>query len=222
MREGAELRIDTVLAPIGDGRLSHITTASGDTIHADRFVFACGPWLGSVLPDVLGGRIFPTRQEVFYFGVTAGDRRFASPAMPVWLDFGRDWYGFPDIDGRGFKLAHDTHGEAIDPDSMERAPSAARIASAREFLTLRFPALSSAPLLSAEVCQYENTSNGDFVIDRHPAFDNVWIAGGGSGHGFKHGPAIGEYLAARMLDDGPVEPRFSVATKKTEQKREVH
>ncbi len=227
LQKGAELRIDDVLAPAGhapsgDGRLAEVRTASGDTIRADRFVFACGPWLGGVLPDVLGGRIFPTRQEVFYFGIPAGDRRFAPPAMPVWLDFDRDWYGFPDLDGRGFKLAHDTHGEAIDPDSTERLPSAARIAHAREFLALRFPALASAPLLGAEVCPYENTSNGDFVIDRHPAFENVWIAGGGSGHGFKHGPAVGDYLAERMLNDGPIEPRFSVASKTTEQKREVH
>jgi monomeric sarcosine oxidase len=222
VRDGVELRIDTVLSPAGDGHVADLRTASGETIHADHFVFACGPWLESMLPDALGGRIFPTRQDVFYFGVAAGDRRFASPALPVWLDFGRDWYGFPDIDGRGFKLAHDAHGESIDPDSMERLPSPARIVSAREFLALRFPALAGAPLLGAEVCQYENTSNGDFVIDRHPAFDNVWIAGGGSGHGFKHGPAVGEYLAGRMLNDGPVEPRFSVASKKTEQKREVH
>ncbi len=222
VRMGAALRIDDVPTPVGDRRLAQLATASGDTIHADRFVFACGPWLGSVLPDVLGGRIFPTRQEVLYFGIPAGDRRFAPPAMPVWLDFDRDWYGFPDLDGRGFKLAHDTHGEAIDPDRMERTPSPARIAQARAFLALRFPALASAPLLGAEVCQYENTSNGDFVIDRHPAFDNAWIAGGGSGHGFKHGPAVGAYLAARMRGDGPVEPRFSVASKKTEQKREVH
>jgi sarcosine oxidase len=225
---GAELRVDTVLAPAVDGtgrddrNLTEISTASGASIRARRFVFACGPWLGSMLPDALGGRIFPTRQEVFYFGVGAGDRQFASPAMPVWLDFGRDYYGFPDLEGRGFKVAHDTHGEAIDPDSSERLPSPARIAHAREFLAQRFPALAAAPLLGAEVCQYENTSNGDFVIDRHPAFDNVWIAGGGSGHGFKHGPAVGDYLAERMLHDGPVEPRFSVATKGTEQKREVH
>ncbi len=101
-------------------------------------------------------------------------------------------------------------------------PNPARIAQAREFLARRFPAFATAPLLSAEVCQYENTSNGDFVIDRHPAFDNVWIAGGGSGHGFKHGPAVGEYLTARMLDHGAIEPRFSIASKQTEQNREVH
>ena len=97
-----------------------------------------------------------------------------------------------------------------------------RIEHARAFLALRFPALAAAPLLGAEVCQYENTSNGDFVIDRHPGFENVWIAGGGSGHGFKHGPAVGAYLVERMLRDGPVEPRFSLASKGLRQQREVH
>jgi sarcosine oxidase len=222
LRAGAESRVATVLAPRGEGRLAEVTTAAGDVIRAGQFVFACGPWLGRVLPEPLGGRIFPTRQEVLYFGAPAGDERFASPALPIWLDFGRDYYGFPDLDGRGFKVAHDSHGEAVDPDGLERVPTPARIAHAREFLARRFPALAAAPLVGAEVCQYENSSNGDFVIDRHPAFDNVWIAGGGSGHGFKHGPAVGAYLAARMLADAPAEPRFGLATKRREQKREVH
>jgi sarcosine oxidase len=221
LRAGAELCIAAVSTPSGDTHLAEIRIDAGEAIRADRFVFACGPWLGSVLPDVLGGRIFPTRQEVFYFG-TAGDRRFSSPDLPIWLDFGLGYYGFPDIDGRGFKVAHDTHGEAFDPDTLERRPTPARIAHAREFLARRFPALAAAPLLASEVCQYENTWNGDFVIDRHPAFDNVWIAGGGSGHGFKHGPAVGAYLVGRMLGDTPVEPRFSIATKQSVQKREVH
>jgi monomeric sarcosine oxidase len=220
--DGAELRIETVLPPVGEGTLTAIKTASGEAIRAERFVCACGPWLGSVLPDVLGARIFPTRQEVFYFGPAAGDRRFTSPALPIWLDFDRDYYGFPDIDGSGFKIAHDVHGEAIDPDSLERVPSSSRIERAREFLARRFPALAAAPLVGAEVCQYENTGNGDFVIDRHPDFGNVWIAGGGSGHGFKHGPAVGAYLVERMLKAGPVEPRFALATKQRTQKREVH
>jgi sarcosine oxidase len=211
-----------IVAPRGSGRLATVASSAGDTIHADKFVFACGPWLGSVLPDALGGRIFPTRQEVFYFGTPAGDSRFAAASFPIWLDFDRDFYGFPDIDGRGFKVAHDSHGDAIDPDSAERSPTPSRIAAARAFLARRFPALAEAPLLGAEVCQYENTSNGDFVIDRHPGFDNVWIAGGGSGHGFKHGPAVGEYAAQCVLGIGAAEPRFSLSNKTTTQKREVH
>jgi monomeric sarcosine oxidase len=222
VREGVELRIAQVLAPVGDKRNASLRTAAGDTLHAGRFVFACGPWLGRVLPDALGGRIFPTRQEVFYFGAAPGDARFAAPALPVWLDSGRDYYGLPDLDGRGFKLAHDAHGPLVDPDTQDRAPTRERIDHARAFLARRFPALAAAPLLGAEVCQYENTSNGDLVLDRHPAFDNAWIAGGGSGHGFKHGPAVGAYVAGRILDTCDEEARFALAGKQAVQKREVH
>jgi glycine/D-amino acid oxidase-like deaminating enzyme len=93
----------------------------------------------------------------------------------------------------------------------------------RAYVAERFPALRDSPIVESRVCQYENTSSGDFLIDRHPAFDNVWIAGGGSGRGFKHGPAIGEYVAARVTGAStpPVEPRFSLASKATEQRRSV-
>jgi sarcosine oxidase len=222
VRDGVTLRQARILPPQGDGVLTEVRSDDGARFVADRFVFACGPWLGTLLPDILGGRLFPTRQEVFYFGVPAGDTRFAAPALPIWLDFDRDYYGFPDLDGRGFKVAHDTHGDPIDPDRAERTPTAARIDAARAFLARRFPALAGAPLVGAEVCQYENTSNGDLVIDRHPGFDNGWIAGGGSGHGFKHGPAVGEYAAALVLGATPTEPRFALATKQTVQRREVH
>jgi monomeric sarcosine oxidase len=221
-RKGVAVVNDRVLPVGGIGRLAALRTANGRTLHADRHVLACGPWLGKLLPDLLGPRIFPTRQEVCYFGVPAGDHRFTAPQMPTWMDFDRDWYGLPDIEGRGFKLACDVHGPAIDPDSAERVPSAEGIAAARALMATRFPALADAPLIAAEVCQYENTSNGDFLIDRHPDFDNLWIAGGGSGHGFKHGPAVGEYLTGVLRGDTAPEPRFSLASKQTVQRREVH
>lgn len=222
IRDGVDFRLADIVTPRGSGHLDAITNTTGDAVTADTFVSACGPWLGALLPDVLGGRIFPTRQEVFYFGTPAGDGRFDAQSFPIWLDFDRNFYGFPDIDGRGFKVAHDSHGDPIDPDRAERAPTLSRIADARAFLARRFPALANAPLLSAEVCQYENTSNGDFVIDRHPGFDNVWIVGGGSGHGFKHGPAVGEYAAQCVLGSAAAEPRFSLIGKSTSQRREVH
>ena len=109
----------------------------------------------------------------------------------------------------------------FDPDKGERVVTAEGLDAVRKFLAQRFPALKNAPLLETRVCQYENTSNGDFLIDRHPAFDNVWLVGGGSGHGFKHGPALGEYVAARVVEGGTVEPRFTLATKGKVQKRTV-
>jgi len=220
-RNGGDYLVESALAPAGSGRLDEIVTRGGSRIGADVFVFACGPWLPKLFPALLGDRIHPTRQEVYFFGVPAGDIRFAPPLMPAWLDFSAETYGVPDLENRGFKLAFDRHGEAIDPDTAERSVTEETLAPARAFMARRFPALAGAPLVEARVCQYENTSNGDFLIDRHPDFDNVWLAGGGSGHGFKHGPALGEYVAARVIEGGEIERRFTLATKETLRKRTV-
>jgi sarcosine oxidase len=213
---------DAVLPPAGEGELRQLETRSGRPIVARSFVMACGPWLGRLFPGVIGDRIFPTRQEVFYFGVPPGDTRFAPPAMPVWADFTDEIYGIPDFRGRGFKVALDRHGPLVDPDTLERLPSADIAARVRAFVARRFPALRDAPIVGTEVCQYENTSNGDFLIDRHPGLSNVWLVGGGSGHGFKHGPAVGEYVAARLADGKPVDARFSLASKQRVQRRTVY
>ncbi len=219
---GVEYLQEAVVPPTGKGRLNSVATQSGKTVRAGTFVFACGPWLPKVFPDLLGERIFPTRQEVFYFGPAPGDARFRSPAMPVWVDFAEEIYGIPDIKGRGFKVAPDRHGPAFDPDTGARVITPETLGTVRKFVAKRFPGLKDAPLVSSEVCQYENTSNGDFLIDRHPERDNVWLVGGGSGHGFKHGPAVGEYVSARIAESGQVEARFSLATKQKVQKRAVY
>jgi glycine/D-amino acid oxidase-like deaminating enzyme len=144
--------------------------------------------------------------------------------LPIWIDFTdpRGPYGFPDLEGRGVKLAFDRHGVPFDPDSGDRTVDPATVAEAQAFLAERFPLLRDASLAEFRVCQYENTSNGDFLIDRHPDLENAWLVGGGSGHGFKHGPAVAEYLSARVLDGAAAEPRFSLAGKGTTQIRAVY
>jgi glycine/D-amino acid oxidase-like deaminating enzyme len=129
----------------------------------------------------------------------------------------------PDLEGRGFKIASDAHGPSIDPDTADRRVSPAGVGAARRYLARRFPALKQAPLVETRVCQYENTSTGDFLIDRHPGFDNVWLVGGGSGHGFKHGPAVGDYVAGALSGTlRTPEPRFSLASKQAHERRAVH
>ncbi len=221
MAAGAEYLEEAVLPPSGKQGLTSVTTRSGKTLRAGTFVFACGPWLPKLFPELLADRIFPTRQEVFYIGPPASETRFKLPAMPVWADFAEEIYGVPDFKGRGFKVAPDRHGPPVDPDSLERVVAPESLARVKEYVGRRFPALKDAPIIGSEVCQYENTSNGDFLIDRHPDLENVWLVGGGSGHGFKHGPALGEYVTARVLDGKPVEPVFSLDTKERVQKRTV-
>jgi monomeric sarcosine oxidase len=220
--DGVDYINEMAITPSAKGKVSSVKTSSGREIHAGEFVFACGPWLGKVFPDLLGSRIFTSRQEVFFFGVPAGDPRFTPPAMPGWLCLGDLMYGVPDLESRGFKIAHDRHGPAFDPDSGTRVPTPEGIAAIREYVAERFPALAQAPLVEARVCQYENTSNGDFLVDCHPEHENVWLVGGGSGHGFKHGPAMGEHVAGRLLGTVAPEPRFSLPTKATIQRRTIY
>ena len=220
--KGVEYRQAAVVAPSVSGHLDCIATAAGDRIAANQFVFACGPWMGQMFPDLFRDLIQATRQEVFFFGVPPGDSRFSFPRMPAWIDFESEFYGVPDIEHRGFKTSIDRHGPIIDPNSEERVLSQVTLGLVREHLAARFPALANAPLVESRVCQYENSPNGDFIIDRHPAVDNVWFAGGGSGHGFKHGPAVGEYVASLLT--GTVEPveRFRLKGKSRERKRSIY
>ena len=193
----------------------------GTRLAAGALVFACGPWLPRLFPDLLGPLVRTTRQEVFFFGTPAGDRRFAPPALPAWIDFPGGAYGLPDIEGRGVKVALTALGPPFDPDRGNRVPSPEGIAAAREVARARLPALGEAPLVEARVCQYANTPSGDLLIDRHPAHESVWLAGGGSGHGFKLGPAVGAYVAERLAGRGAPEPLVALAAHRAGRERAV-
>jgi monomeric sarcosine oxidase len=222
-------------APALRGNLHELatSTAAAEKISASKFIFACGPWLPKLFPALLANRIFTSRQEIFFFGVPPGDQRFQPPALPTWLILRDEFYGMPDLESRGLKVANDRHGPAVDPDTQSRIATPEGVAAAREFLARRFSALKNSPVVETRVCQYENTSNGDFLIDQHPDFENVWLVGGGSGHGFKHGPSVGEYVTTRILQAGArsltstqpaaeqLEHRFSLATKESAQHRAV-
>ena len=210
--EGGSYRVASAAPPsIAGGRLEGLRLSDGTTLTADAWVFACGPWLPKVFPDVVGALIQPTRQEVFYFGTPDGDRRFDEDRFPVWVEIPRFFYGIPGNDRRGFKIADDARGAPFDPTDGERLASAEGLRSAREYLARRFPPLANAPLVESRVCQYENSTDSHFVIDRHPGAENVWIAGGGSGHGFKHGPAVGEIVARAVSGEKAPDPLFSLS-----------
>jgi glycine/D-amino acid oxidase-like deaminating enzyme len=210
------------LAALDESRSAPMfTLTSGETLAAGAYVCACGPWLPALFPEAVGQRIRPTRQEILHFGVPPGDTRFSLRELPVWIDFDAGLYGIPDFDARGFKVGLDRHGGAIDPDRSDRFVDAGVVDETRAWLATRFPSLGDAPLVDSHVCQYENTHSGDFIIDRHPHWHNVWIVGGGSGHGFKHGPSVGRYVAT-LIEGGTPEPRFALASKRTSAARSVY
>lgn len=205
---------------IASGSMSSLELGDGSRIEADAYVFACGPWLGKLFPDVIGERVLATRQEVYYFGTPRGSNSYRPPNFPVWIDFGeRIVYGIPDVHNRGFKLADDTRGIPFDPTNGNRTPTPEGIARARQLLSERFPELAKAPLVSAEVCQYENSPDGNLIIDRHPQAKNVWLAGGGSGHGFKLSPAVGEMIARAVVSGKEVPKMFHLERLRDAEKR---
>ncbi|HEX9109971.1 MAG TPA: FAD-dependent oxidoreductase [Terriglobales bacterium] len=216
--EGGEYR-QAAVAPQGldsgdwkDLSLSDGSNSDGSRLAADQYLFACGPWLGQLFPQTIGPHFVSTKQDVFFFETPAGDPRYNEDNIPVWADHGEPFmYGIPGNQGRGFKLADDTRGPEFNPTSGQRLVSEDRLAAARRYLSYRFPGMKDAPLVETRVCQYEDSTDHNFIIDRHPANHNVWIVGGGSGHGFKHGPALGEMVARLVLRDGPVDPLYRLA-----------
>src|SRR6266566_4366766 len=168
--------------------------------------------IGSLFPDVIGDRVRATRQEVFFFGTPSGDRRYTEEALPVWADHGtRFIYGIPGNEWRGFKVADDSRGPVFDPTNGERTPTDSARQIARDYIAYRFPGLKGAPLLESRVCQYEESPDEHFIIDHHPQAANAWLVGGGSGHGFKHGPAVGELVARLVLSGAAPDEQFRLS-----------
>jgi glycine/D-amino acid oxidase-like deaminating enzyme len=207
-----------------DGRrLLDVTTNDGTRHTAAEFVFAAGPWLPRLFPDVLGDLIRVTKQDVLFMGSRAGDGRFAAEWLPCWLDSRGGFYGIPAVDGRGMKVGSDPYGPLFDPTHGERLVDPESVRLVRSYLARRFPDLAGAPVVETRVCQYESTPDSHFIIDRHPDFDNVWLVGGGSGHGFKHGPVIGRHVVGRLdgAKLGVGEERFGLDHARTPRPR-VH
>ena len=195
-----------------NNKLTELILSDGSKLNADSYIFACGPWLSKVFPDALKDIITPTRQEVFFFGTPYGDSSLFKSNMPVWVDFGKKiWYGIPGADWRGFKVADDTRGAEFDPTSGDRTASETGLESARNYLAKRFPSMKDAPLLESRVCQYENSPDGNYIIDKHPEAENTWVIGGGSGHGFKLGPALGEFVADRVIGNKEIDSFFALS-----------
>lgn len=178
----------------------------GDQVlEADRVVWACGPWLGKLFPGL--AQVRATRQVVVFFDSPPEWR-----GAPGWVDYDRSFYGHGNVDGWGVKVAPDAEGPAADPDALGDAGEISEIL-AREYMAERFPSLRHPRLVAARTCPYELTADTNFIAAPHPEHAGVWLLGGGSGHGFKHAPALAERMAAWLAGDEPPDPRFGLGSR---------
>lgn len=169
----------------------------------DVVLWSCGPWLGNLFPGVVPVRA--TQQSEAYF---ASDPSWQLPLTGAWIDDAAGVYGVGDLDGTGVKVSWDHMGPEAGPNVGSGEPAQER--EIRAYLRRRFPALGEAPLRETNPCRYEMAPNADFVIARHPTLPSNWIVGGGSGHGFKHGPAVAEYVWNLIAADRQPDPRFGL------------
>lgn len=179
-------------------KLVSLDLTGGETVSAQAFVFACGPWLKKMFPRLLGRKLSTPRRNVFFWGPAPGDQRFSYPNLPNFSDSANRIYGMTSVEHLGFKVCPIGGPADLDAETEDRFTSEFYAKKARDYLALRFPALRDQPIIHSRACQLEDTPDAHFIIDKHPEFDNVWLAGGGSGHGFKHGPVVGEYVAKRV------------------------
>jgi sarcosine oxidase len=212
VEEGGQFEIAAIGRQSLKNDIISLWLSSGEELSADSYVFACGPWLGELFPDVIGSLVRPSKQDVIFLAPPPGDTRFAPPLFPCWADLTSEekFYGIPDVQHRGFKIASDLRGRTFDPNTTDRFIDPESLATVRQFLRFRFPALADAPVTEMRVCQYENTPDLALLVDRHPVAKNALLVGGGSGHGYKHGPALGEYVAGIVLGTSEIDPAWSL------------
>lgn len=200
---------DRVIKVNGSERIESITTEQNHKVTADFYIFACGPWIMKLFPE-LEKYIYVSRQEVYYF---QDELIRHKTQLPMWLEFlpkGEMYYGIPDHFNRGFKASYDSRNISFDPDLEDRTLTPHLIDKMREYLGFRFPALKGARLAEGRVCQYENSLDGDYIMDHLPGIQNALILGGTSGHGYKMAPTIAEMVLNFLKEKRALPERFGL------------
>ena len=181
---------------IEDGICTGVKTSKGHTYHARQVLVAAGAHTPYLVPE-LAPYIRVTGHSIFWV-VPSNKRLFSAPNFSVFTaDISNTgWYGFPVHPETGvLKVGKHSKGETLNPISDDRIVKQDEIVEFRSFLSMTFPALAEAPLVYTRKCLYTDTLDGHFWIDQHPDIKRLYVCTGGSGHGFKMGPVVGEITA---------------------------
>ncbi|MFI9630627.1 FAD-dependent oxidoreductase [Streptomyces sp. NPDC052042] len=203
VQRARELGADIIRARVRPAEGGGIDVEGAARIEAEQVVWCCGPWLGQLFGKA---DIRALRQDIFYLG----GPHIGLSGLPLWLDRTNMVYGSGDLTGRGIKVNSDAAVEQVAVDTYHRFPAPKGLAAVRSYLATHFPDLADRPLAGSETNQYEMSPDGDFIIDRHPDVPSWWLAGGGSGQGFKHAPVIGAEVARLLSGREPSSPRFAL------------
>lgn len=193
---GVRIYPDARFAGLIDGgsRVRGIVTAAGDELRAGHVVVAAGAWTPTLLPE-LSESLWAVAQPVLHFRPRETTNLLPGRFPVFAADIsGTGWYGFPLNEDGILKVANHGPGQKVHPDAPRRV-TAETEARCREFFRETFPELAEAPLESTRSCLYCDTVDGDFWIDRDPGREGLIVAAGGSGHGFKFAPLLGEIVA---------------------------
>ena len=132
--------------------------------------------------------------------------RFKPGRFPVFnleSPLGR-FYGFPDHRGQGFKIGkyHHLRQRVENPSAMDRACQPEDEAALREGVAGYFPE-ADGPTRRTAACIFTNTPDGHFILDRLPDDEDVFVAAGFSGHGYKFCSVVGRIMADFCQDRPP-------------------
>ncbi len=203
---GAELRFDEPALEWSAGPSGVAVRTATGTYSAGALVVTPGAWAPELLAD-LGLPLVVERQVMHWVAPAGPIEPYAANPVYICGDGAEQVYGFPAIDGPagGVKLAFFRAGGATTADAVDRTVRPAEVAELRARARQIFPGLTGPPV-TAVVCMYTTTPDEHFVIGRHPEHDNVVVACGFSGHGFKFVPVVGEVLADLALDGATAHP----------------
>lgn len=181
---------------VENGHVSRLRLANGERVAAEQVVVAAGAWTPMLVPD-LQDVMHAVGQPVFHLRPPEPERyrppNFHTFAAAVAQT---GWYGFSLHPHENvLKLANHGVGRPIDPRLDERVVTDDQFDMLRDFLAQTFPGLVHAPVVYTRLCLYCDVLDGHFWIDRHPQIEGLTVSSGGSGHGFKFAPVLGDLTA---------------------------
>ena len=192
---------------------SEYPTLDGKPLEADLIVIATGPWLADMFPKTVRPLSTIVGVNVLYHSTPDGSEAFDQSHMPCWIDHGQGSFGMPSVEGSGIKAAV-VIPDKIDLDNDERLIRKKTISRTRQYIQLRLPKLKGQRIVDSKFNQIILTPDTHFIIDFHPVHEKVLIAGGCSGHLFKHGPVFGEFATGVALRDYGTPAQFKLGPRK--------